>query len=74
MSKILPPLGSDKGIKNKEYITPETVQDAMTCNHKFSMKGSRVMQCDECGWGIQINSFEEFENITDYYGRRAAEA
>lgn len=73
MSMKLPPLGHDKGIENKAYHTPETVQNALTCNHAFTFNGSRSIECKKCGWGLQINSLEEYEKISDYYGRRNAD-
>lgn len=69
----LQPLGNDKGLRNKEYNKAETVQDALSCLHAFEFKGTRIIECKKCGWGLQVDSLEEFNKINDYYARRNAE-
>lgn len=51
-----------------ESMQPVEVANAHTCKHKFIMKGFRVCECQKCGWGLMVESVDDFKKLVAKFG------
>ncbi len=59
--KELPRLSEDKTIQSERLI-PETVGEAVGCQHDFVLKGYEVI-CTKCPIGLFVSSYQDFLSL-----------
>lgn len=57
--KELPKLSEDKAISKSERLIPETVGDAVGCQHEFVLKGYEAI-CTKCPIGLFVHSYQDY--------------